>query len=126
MYEVFKEPDVVPLLPKFVSEEQEAQGAAKVTIYHKLLENLDYGMGEMVKDVEKQLARLCAEGKLTEKETEVIDVPKIVRFLRSPLGQRMKQAAAGGKLCREQQFVLGVHADEIRESWTGDYRRVFL
>lgn len=120
MYEVFTEPDVVPLLPKFVSEEQEAQGAAKGTIYHKFLENLDYSMGETVKDVGKQLARLCAEGKLTEKETEVIDVPKIVRFLRSPLGQRMKQAAAGGKLCREQQFVLGVHADEIRESWTGD------
>ena len=118
-YAVFTEPDVIPLLPKFLREKQEVKGAAKGTIYHKLLENLDFCMEAAVPSVQRQLEKLCQGGKLTEEEAAAIKAPEIVHFLRTGLGQRMKKAALAGRLYREQQFVLGVEAEEIRESWTG-------
>jgi ATP-dependent helicase/nuclease subunit A len=38
----------------------------------------------------------------------------------SPLGRRMAAAAARGDLFREQPFVLGVPARELKEEWPED------
>ena len=119
-YAVFAEPEVVPLIPEFLQETQEVKGAAKGTIYHKFMENLDYRMDADAQSVKEQLRNLCAQGKFTEEETRVIEVPRILRFLKSPVGTRMKKAALQGQLYREQPFVLGVDADEIRDCWTTD------
>lgn len=119
-FTVFAEPDVVPLLPKFLQEKQEPTGAAKGTVYHRLLEHLDYEREASVPAVREQLEEMCRIGKLTKEEAEVIKASEIVHFLCTGLGQRMKQAALAGNLRREQPFVLGVDAEEIRESWTGN------
>ena len=108
------------LLKEFLQETQEVKGAAKGTIYHKFMENLDYRMDADAQSVKEQLRNLCAQGKFTEEETRVIEVPRILRFLKSPVGTRMKKAALQGQLYREQPFVLGVDADEIRDCWTTD------
>lgn len=39
---VFDEADVVPLLPKFLQEEEELTGASRGSAYHRLLELLDF------------------------------------------------------------------------------------
>lgn len=119
-YTVFEEPDVVPLLPKFLQEKQEVKGAAKGTLYHSLLEHLDYEKEASVPAVREQIEEMCRMGKLTKEEAEAIEASQIVHFLQTGLGQRMKQAALAGTLHREQPFVLGVDAEEIRETWTGN------
>jgi len=119
-YAVFTEPDVVPLLPEFLQEKQKLKGAAKGTVYHRLLEHLDYEKEASIPAVRAQLEEMCQAGKLTEEEAEVIKASEIVHFLQTGLGQRMKRAALAGRLRREQPFVLGVDAEEIRKSWTGN------
>ncbi len=39
---VFEEPEVVPLLPKFMTEEETLTGAPRGTAYHRVMELLDF------------------------------------------------------------------------------------
>ena len=39
---VFEEPEVVPLLPKFMTEEETLTGASRGTAYHRVMELLDF------------------------------------------------------------------------------------
>ena len=39
---VFEEPEVVPLLPKFMTEEEMLTGAPRGTAYHRVMELLDF------------------------------------------------------------------------------------
>lgn len=119
-YAVYPEAEIVPKVPRFLQEDQEPVGAAKGTIYHRFLEKLDYSQPETAACVQEQIEKLCREGKFTGTEAAVLETPKIVHFLRSDLGQRMKRAAGAGRLFREQPFVLGVPAHEVRETWKGD------
>ena len=40
----YEEPDVVPLIPRFLQEEEELTGASRGTAYHRLMELLDFSM----------------------------------------------------------------------------------
>ena len=40
--EIFEEPEVVPLIPQFLQEEESLTGASRGSAYHKVLELLDY------------------------------------------------------------------------------------
>ena len=39
---VFEEPEVVPLLPKFMTEEETLTGAPRGTAYHRVMELLEF------------------------------------------------------------------------------------
>ena len=52
-------------------------------------------------------------GKLSGEWRKSVSAPKLVRFLETPLAQRMIRAASEGKLHREQPFVLGLPADRL-------------
>ena len=119
-YRVYEEPDVVPLIPKFIQEQEPLSGAAKGTVYHKFMEYLDYGQEANEQGVKKQRELLRGAGKMTKEEVGIIDCKKVVGFLKSKIGQRMKAASLSGQLFREQQFVLGVSASQIRQSWNTD------
>ena len=80
------------------------------TIYHTLLEHLDFREAQKngLPAVEKKLREMIAEQFLTEEETQVIDTEVILRLIRSPLGKRM---AASPALYRERQFNLKEEMD---------------
>ena len=40
--EMYKEPQTVPLLPRFIKEEETLSGASRGSAYHKFLELLDF------------------------------------------------------------------------------------
>lgn len=114
--ELYKEPEVVPLIPKFLQEEEELTGALRGTAYHRVLELLrfkqiteDYGEDELV----KELLAYVKAGKLGEDEAGCIRSRDILRFLHSTSGRRMIQAARAEKMFKEQPFVLGVDETEI-------------
>jgi ATP-dependent helicase/nuclease subunit A len=115
-----KEPDLVPVIPSFIQEKQEVKGAARGTVYHRLLEHLDYERSKDDAGIRQQVQELVQEGRMTEKEAGVIRVSDILQFRKSSLGERMAAAAARQELFREQPFVLGVPADEIRDTWEGE------
>ena len=114
---LYQEPEVVPLIPRFKSGEEEKSGAARGTIYHRFLEHLEFGGGFDRKFTESQLETMVKCGKIQKDEAEWISIKKITGFLNSSIGERMSRAARAGMLYREQPFVLGVRASSLDPEW---------
>ena len=109
----FEEPDVVPLVPKFLQEEEEITGASRGTAYHRLMELLDFSREYDAETLAEALENCVKEGKMKQDMADCILIKDILGFLQSPAGQRMQEAAKKKKLWKEQPFVLGIDAKEI-------------
>ena len=118
---VYFEPDIVPLVPRFIEEktetEEEFTGAARGTAYHRVMECLEYGKTDTPQDLREQIEALVQNQKLSEVEAKCVRVSDIRVFVECDLGQRMKAAALKNQLFREQPFVISRSAAEIDESW---------
>ena len=110
---VFDEADVVPLLPKFLQEEEELTGASRGSAYHRLLELLDFSKKYDEVTLKELIEEQKRSGKLSEEMCTSIREKDILRFLNTPVGERMHRAAVRGTLWAEQPFVLGIDADEL-------------
>ncbi len=111
--EMYQEPEVVPLIPRFLTEEETLTGASRGSAYHKLLELLDFTENYDDGLLAQVIRENKAAGKLTGEMADCIRTGDILRFLNCESGRRMARAAAQGKLYREQPFVLGVPSEEI-------------
>lgn len=148
--EAFPEPEIVPFVPEFMRErmkkaegDDEERDAAEMiggtyrgTAYHKVMELMRYrdiysfdGTSAALRSAtEKELMRclhdMCtkfvADGRLEAEELKTIRMRDIARFAESSLGHRMAAAAYRDELYREQPFVLGVAASEIRKEFPED------
>ncbi len=118
----YAQPDIIPLIPRFwqAADAKEFQGAARGTIYHRVLQCLDYTKTDDLQALQHQLAAMVTEKKLSESEAACVSSNDLWQFITSPLGQRMKQAAAKGMLMRERPFVLSRPANSIRPDWPAD------
>lgn len=118
---VYFEPDLVPLVPRFIEEKTEAEeeftGAARGTAYHRVMECLEYGKTDTSQNLKEQIEELVQNQKLSEVGAKCVRVSDIRGFVECDLGQRMKAAALKGRLFREQPFVISRSAAEIDESW---------
>lgn len=112
--------EIEPIIPLFISNEQEYQGAQRGTAYHRVMECLDYTKTDTKQDLAVQLDVLMDQKKLTQEQKDCINLSDVQRFVDSPLGKRMKKAAVAGKLYREQPFVISRKASFLNESWNGD------
>lgn len=108
-----EEPEVVPLLPKFMQEEVELTGASRGTAYHRLLELLDFSENYDNFTLENQLQMLVESEKMSREMAECIREGDILKFLQTNTGKRMRGAAKKNLLRKEQPFVLGIDADEV-------------
>ena len=109
----YEEPDVIPLLPQFLQEEEELTGASRGSAYHKLLELLDFRQEYEENSLRKVIDSLRVEKKLSEDMAECIRVEDVLHFLHCKAGRRMQKAAQQSLLFKEQPFVLGVDAREV-------------
>lgn len=110
---MFQEEEVVPLLPRFLSDEETLSGAGRGTVYHKVMELLDFGQEYGIADIEGLVDRFRQEGYLTPEMAACVRPEDITAFLHSASGKRMREAAKKGKLYKEQPFVLGIPAADI-------------
>ena len=111
--ELYEEPEVVPLIPRFLTEEEGLTGASRGSAYHKLLELLDFTVTYDEDGLKQAVDRFREQGKLTREMAECIRPEDILSFLKCSAGQRMSAAAVRGRLHKEQPFVMGVDAAEI-------------
>ena len=74
--------------------------ARRGTAYHRLLEHLD--LAAAPDEVARQISELVEDGQLASEDAVLIDPLRIVRFLESPLGVRLRAAK---RVLREQQFT---------------------
>ena len=119
---VYEEPEVVPLIPQFLQEEEVLTGASRGSAYHKLLELLNYELSYDENSLTAMMEELQKERKLSDEMVQSIRKADILRFLNSDSGCRMQAAAKRKQLSKEQPFVLGIDAKEIYPDIKGDER----
>ena len=121
-FKLFEEETVVPYLPEFLEKDEHVSGSMRGSAFHKVMELFDFseltiivnGDAEKAKELlERQLADMRQEGRLSEEYYAVVSVPKIVNFLTSKTAARMGEAARAGRLYKEQPFVLGLCANRL-------------
>ena len=110
-------PEEEEIIPGFYQTDAQVKGAARGTLYHTFMENLDFSKKE---ELQMQLEELVSCGKISRDEAAAVRLSDIRRFLKTKTGKGMEQAARAGKLHREQPFVLGVPAETIQKEWSGD------
>ena len=116
--EMYPEADVVPYIPEFMKEEkQEPEGAALGTIYHRVLENLDLKQSMTEDSLKRQLKEMTKSGRLRAGEEQSVRIGRILGFMESSVGKRMREADRQGRLRRERPFVMGVPASEVQKDW---------
>ncbi len=109
-----EEPDVVPLIPKFMQKEQQGlTGADRGTAYHRVMELLDLTRTYGEDSLKAAIDGLADCGKISREMADCVCVRDLLDFLHTESGRRMCAAAGRGQLYREQPFVLGVKTGEI-------------
>lgn len=111
--ELILEPEVIPLLPRFRMKEAELTGASRGSAYHRVMELLDFAKEYDEAGIQKAIEIMQAEGKIQEQMAACVNPKDILAFVLCSSGRRMKMAAAGGLLYREQPFVIGVDMKEV-------------
>lgn len=146
--ELYPQEEIIPYVPAFMREagQEQAAGAARGTVYHHVLECLNYRaaaehLADLPKDdadknaggtghpkttaslcaeVERQIGSMVSRGILSREDASCVRPEDIAAFLASPIGRRMATAALSGRLRREQPFVIDIAAKDIDRSWPED------
>jgi len=99
-------------VPNFAAETHRITAAERGTVYHTLMEKLDFTkVPAESRDTAENYVRYAAEdyldaGLISEEELDVVDPGKIAAFFRSGLGIRAARAAAAGTLRKEHPFTM--------------------
>lgn len=110
------------ILPRFMRKEQKGGigGAARGTIYHKVMELCDFTISAGSDRIEDMLQKMITDGFLTAEELAVVRRSDIAAFFRTSLAGRMGTAQRAGRLFKEQPFVLGRPASEVDPEFSGE------
>ena len=105
--------DTVYLYPRpdFLKNRKEHLSSAEAgTAMHTVLERLDYQSSDSIEAIDLQIETLRMQGLLSEEEAAVVDRNKLLSFMKSPIGQRLKNAP---KVLREVSFGVYASAEEL-------------
>ena len=108
--------ELTPEKPRFMQEAQGLSAAERGTAMHLVMQYLDLSAvsGD---DVRAQVAGLAQRRLLTAEQAASLDVPALVRFLSSPLAERIRRAR---QVWREYRFALLVDGGIYDPSAAGE------
>ncbi|WP_238906375.1 helicase-exonuclease AddAB subunit AddA [Clostridium sp. YIM B02506] len=119
-YDVFKVEKVIK--PVFLQEERGLSPAERGTIVHFFMQKLELGKSNSYSDIKEQIEELIARDLLREDESKVINIKKILNFMNSNLGQRMKRAFEEGReVNRELAFYTEISALNFDKTLPREY-----
>ena len=95
---------------------EEKGGAARGTVYHAIMECMDFGVVKEMAQVEAELQRLVEEGRITKEDLQVVRAKDFLLFARTDLAGRMQKAKEQGELYQEQPFVIGLSGAEFPDA----------
>ena len=128
----FKEQNAVYPMPKFLKENADKISAAQLgSVYHAILEKLDFLSVSTEDEVKNAVDSFVKKGFLSVEEVEAVDLKKIVAFLNSPLGQRIKKLPAEN-IHKESTFIMYMTPNEVAQLngilpekfWGSNYKKV--
>lgn len=99
--------------PKFM-EERKLTAAERGTVVHAVMQNLSLQEAPTEASIQATLAEMLDKQTLTPEQTEVVDIPVVLRFFQTEVGKRMIHAK---QVQREVPFSYGLPA---REVYSGD------
>ena len=105
--------DIVPYIPRFMSDREPVSGAARGTAYHRALECLDFRGLYHSEKVKEGLERLVEEGRMTREQADMVRPYDIYAFAQTPLVKRMSAARDREEFHTEQPFVIQMPAREL-------------
>ncbi len=90
------------------------KGVSVGTLYHKILEVLDFGRNyDTADDIEKFLKEIFVKGIIKKEDIKEIDIEKLLDFTTGSLYSRMKDADKNALLFREKKFLYELKAKDI-------------
>ena len=95
--------ELTPEKPRFMQETQGLSAAERGTAMHLVMQYLDLNTAADEDDVRAQVAALAQRRLLTAEQAASLDIPALVRFLSSPLAERIRRAR---QVWREYRFAL--------------------
>lgn len=102
-------PEYLPVMmkkPMFMEEKKGPTSAEMGTAVHFVLQHLDFSR----QDIDVQINEMVTKQLLTEQQSKYVSVPKIQRFLESPLGKRL---LASGSVSKEVPFNMEIPCHEL-------------
>ena len=109
----FREQNAVYPMPKFMKENADKISPAQLgSVYHAILEKLDFLTVSTEDEVQNAVDTFVKKGFLSVNEAEAVDLKKIVAFLNSPLGQRIKKIPAED-IHKESNIYNDMTPDEV-------------
>jgi len=105
--------DKEPYIPSFAREEEKIAGNVRGTIYHSVMEHMDFAKmaGAGKTEVTAYLDNEVAAGRLSAEDRAAVNDHKIMTALSSPFAKRMADAFNRNALFRESPFVIAVEND---------------
>ena len=104
-------------VPKFRQGEKKLTAAEKGTIYHSLMERIDFGRAsrEGLPYMETEATAMVERELLTAEELQAVKLEKIMDFFGTDLGMRCSMAFDGGRLERERAFsaLVQLNGEEV-------------
>lgn len=104
-------------MPDFTKKDKPLTGTEKGIATHLVLQYMDFAKGGSREEIEKEVQRLCAQGFLSRREAEAVDVAAIARLFASGLGRRMRSCP---QVLREFKFSLLCDASDIYGTAAGE------
>ena len=103
---------VVLKKPLFMQKNRTLSQSEKGTLMHLVMQHLDLNEVSSNEQIEVQIKSLVNREFITENEAKVIQIDKILKFFKSQLGQRMKNAK---NVHREVPFFIEIPSTELYE-----------
>lgn len=106
--------------PSFLEGTIRMSAAERGTIMHLVMQHISLDRAPSAEDVACLIDKMVAEQFMTDEQKKAVDIPKIVGFFKSPLGQRM---IASKNVQREVPFYMEVSGTDIYKNLTEDKYR---
>lgn len=107
--------------PRFITGEQALTGAERGTVFHKVMDHIDFSLAPGEQNVEALMDQMVRDAVITEKEKNTVYGGGAEAFMASTLGLRVHQAALIGSAYKETPFVMGIPVNELSDSETDDF-----
>ena len=118
------------IVPSFIeTKEKKAEGAARGTIYHRVMELLyedeTKSPDDRASNLDSWMKEMEDKGKMPAGSSMSVDEADILKFYNSETGKRMKVAHDTGRLHRESPFMMGIKANKVNPEFP-DSERVLI
>lgn len=123
---LYEEETVIPLIPKFLQEEEGLAGASRGSAYHRVMELLDFTRSYDGEQMKTAISEMEKEGRISPEMAACVKDADILGFATSKSGERMRRAAGKGLLWKEQPFVLGIPMEDVYPDMKEERREMVL